>query len=268
MYNPFLPVVNSLLPEPQASLLNGILFGVKASMPKAFYQSLIATGTLHIIALSGINITILIALISQCTSWLGKKLSLVITIIFISSFVVFVGCQPSIVRAAIMGSFSLLSIYFGRQSLTLLTLFFAAGIMLLADFSLIGNLSFQLSFFATAGIILAGGRGDCQTGKKRLSQQFISWFKKNLRLTLSAQLFTLPIILYNFHRISLVAPLANLAIEWVIQPVMVLGFAAVILGFICLPLGTVFAWIVWVPLTYLITIIELLAKIPGASIKL
>lgn len=131
MYNPFLAVINSLLPEPQASLLNGILFGIKASMPKAFYNALITTGTLHIIALSGVNITILINLISRGTLWLGKKISILLTICLIALFVWFVGFQPSIVRAAIMGFFSLLSIYFGRQNWGLLSLFLAAGIMLL-----------------------------------------------------------------------------------------------------------------------------------------
>ncbi|MBI5452547.1 ComEC/Rec2 family competence protein [Candidatus Gottesmanbacteria bacterium] len=270
MFNPFTPALNSLLPEPQASLLNGILFGVKTTMPPYLYNALISTGTLHIIALSGMNISILANLTAQITLFLGRKASSIISICLIVLFVLFVGPNPSVVRAAIMGCLSLSAVYFGRQDWGVLSLFLAAGIMLLIDFSLIKNLSFQLSFLATLGIILANRKAECQSASWRrngLINQFKYWFKENLKLTLSAQLFTLPIILYNFHRLSLVAPIANLAIEWVIQPIMVLGFTVAIAGWLWQPLGLLLAWFVWVPLTYLITIVEWLAKVPLASIQ-
>lgn len=267
MFNPFIPALNSLLPEPQVSLLNGILFGVKATMPPYLYNVLISTGTLHIIALSGLNISILANLTAQITLFLGRKASSIISICLIVLFVLFVGPNPSVVRAAIMGCLSLSAVYFGRQDWGVLSLFLAAGIMLLIDFSLIKNLSFQLSFLATLGIILANKKAECQH-RNGLINQFKYWFKENLKLTFSAQLFTLPIILYNFHRLSLVAPVANLAIEWVIQPIMVLGFITAIAGCVWQPLGLLPAWFVWVPLTYLITVVEWLAKIPGASIIL
>lgn len=265
MPNPFIAVINSLLPEPQASLLNGILFGVKASMPKYLYQALIDTGTLHIIALSGMNISILANLTAKTTLFLGRKASSIITISLIVLFIIFVGASPSAVRAAIMGSLSLLSIYFGRQNWGLLSLFLASGIMIIFNFGLIKNISFQLSFLATLGILLAGKKLDRQN-KKGLQNRLISFLKDNLMLTLSAQLFTLPIILFNFRRLSLIAPIANLSVEWVIQPLMVLGFITSIMGWIWQPLGIIPAWMTWVPLTYLITMVNLLAKIPGASI--
>lgn len=265
MFNPFISVINSLLPEPQASLLNGILFGVKTTMPKSFYDALLATGTLHIIALSGMNISILATLTAKSTMFLGRKASSILSIWLIVLFVLFVGPSPSIIRAAIMGCLSLVAIYFGRQDWGVLSLILAAGIMLLIDFSLMKNLSFQLSFLATLGIILANRKAECQQ-RNGLINQFKYWFKANLKLTFSAQLFTLPIILYNFHRLSLAAPIANLAIEWVIQPIMVLGFITGILGLIWLPLGMVVGWLTWVPLTYLIAVVEWLARVPGASI--
>lgn len=270
MFNPFIPVINQLLPEPHASLLSGILFGIKASMPKTFYQDLITTGTLHIIALSGMNISILTVLTARITLFLGRKASSILTICLIVLFVLFVGASPSIVRAAIMGSLSLFAVYFGKQNWGLLSLFLAAGIMLVIDFSLIKNLSFQLSFLATLGIILANRKGECQSAswrKNGLLNKSVYWLKENLILTLSAQLFTLPIILYNFRRISFISPLANLAIEWVIQPVMVLGFIISLIGWIFLPIAYPLAWIAWVPLTYLITVVEWLAKVPMASVK-
>ncbi|OIO12961.1 hypothetical protein COY59_03880 [Candidatus Gottesmanbacteria bacterium CG_4_10_14_0_8_um_filter_37_24] len=266
MINPFIPVVNSYLPEPQASLLNGILFGVRSSMPGSFYNALIATGVLHIIALSGMNITILTNLTARMTLWLGRKASSIITMCLIVSFVLFVGASPTIVRAAMMGSLSLIAVYFGRQNWGLLSLILSGILMLLRNFSLIKDLSFQLSFLSTLGIILANKRVERQR-KNGLFKQLIFFLKTNLLITLSAQIFTLPVILYRFHRISLISPLTNIMIEWVIQPVMVLGFITAIIGWVWWPLGILPAWFVWVPLTYLIKAVEILARVPGASIS-
>lgn len=267
MVNPFVPVINSLLPEPHASLLSGILFGVKASMPKSLYNDLITTGTLHIIALSGMNISILANLFARITLFMGRRISSIITIIFIIFFTLFVGFSASVVRAAIMASISLIAVYFGRQNWSLLSLFLAAGIMLLFNFNLLKDLSFELSFLATFGLILAGGKGECQK-EKSLTEQSIHYLKENFRLTLAAQLFTVPLIFFIFRRISLISPLANVLIEWAIQPVMIVGFITVILGVLYYPLGIIPSWFAWVLLSYVIKVIEGLAKLPGASVNL
>lgn len=264
MLNPFSNVVNSLLPEPQAGLLNGILFGIQTQLPRELYFSLIETGTVHIVVLSGMNISILISLVAKTTLFLGRRTASFLTLLVIAVFVFFVGAEPPVVRASIMGSFSILAIYFGRQYWGLLSLILASMIMLLYDFGLVKNISFQLSFLATLGIILAQRKSECYKGGG-LFKQLLYTGKNNFKLTLSAQIFTLPIILYNFGRISLIAPIANLLIEWVIQPIMILGFIASIAGFIWLSLGVIPAWFVWVLLTYLITIVEFLAGIPGSS---
>ncbi|MBM3284220.1 ComEC/Rec2 family competence protein, partial [Candidatus Gottesmanbacteria bacterium] len=250
----------------QASLLTGILFGIKATMPRQLYNALVATGTLHIIALSGVNISILTSLVARLTLFLGRKTSSLVSVCVIVLFVWFVGASPSIVRAAIMGSFSLIGIYFGRYRFVVLSFIFASVLMLLYDFSLIYNLSFQLSFLATFGIILANKKLERQR-KKTLLEKLLFPVKENFKLTLSAQLFTLPVILYNFRRLSLIAPLANLMIEWTIQPIMILGFITAAAGWIWQPLGIIPAWFTWVPLAYLIGVVEWLAKIPGASVR-
>ena len=266
MDNPFISSINSLLPEPHASLLNGIIFGYKAQLSKGLYQALIETGTLHIIALSGMNITILVSLTAKTTLFLGRRFSSLLTIGLIVLFVMLVGMSPTVVRAAIMGSMSLLAIYFGRQYQALLALVLTSLIMLLFDLNLIKSLSFQLSFLATLGLILANRKGERQL-KNSSWEKLIYSIKENFRLTLVAQLFTLPVILYYFQRISLISPIANLLIEWAVQPIMVLGLTASVLGYFWLPAGFIPAWLSWVPLTYLITVIRSLARIPGASFE-
>lgn len=266
VYNPFASIINSLLPEPQAALANGIIFGVKAQIPRDLYTALIDTGTIHIVVLSGMNISILISLIAKITLFLGRKISSLLTICLIALFVWFVGGQPPIIRAAIMGSFSLLAINFGKQYWGLLSLVLASLIMLLYDFSLVKNISFQLSLLATFGILLTQGREESQS-KRGLIGQLIYLVRENLRLTLSAQIMTLPVILYNFQRVSIIAPIANLAIQWVIQPIMILGLVTSIIGWVWRPLGIIPAWFTYVPLTYLIAVVEWLAKVPYASVN-
>ena len=154
MVNPFLEVINQSLPEPQASLLSGILFGVKYSFPQDFYQALVSTGTIHIIALSGQNISILTKIISDISSPLGRRKSVFISLFGIIAFVIFVGIEATLIRAAIMGSMSLLAVYFGRKKWSLLSLVLAGGLMLIINPAWGANISFQLSFLATLGIIL------------------------------------------------------------------------------------------------------------------
>ena len=234
-------------------------------MPQGLYQALIDTGTLHIIALSGMNISILITLVAKTTLSLGRRISSILTLVIIMVFVWFVGASPSIVRAAIMGSLSLFAVYTGRVGWAILSLLLTGGVMLIININYIKDISFQLSFLATLGIILVS------VGNKKkykgLWKNFTGSIKENFKITLAAQIFTMPIILIHFQRISIIAPVVNLLVVWAVQPIMVLGFITGILGLIWQPLGIIPAWMSWVPLTYLITVIQWLAKVPGASVE-
>src|SRR3990172_9310850 len=92
----FTSVINSYLPEPQASLLNGMLFGINLQTSKAFYEQLKIVGLLHIVVLSGINITLLASAISAGTSFFGRLTSSLITILIIIIFIAFVGAKAPI----------------------------------------------------------------------------------------------------------------------------------------------------------------------------
>ncbi|MBI3577369.1 ComEC/Rec2 family competence protein [Candidatus Gottesmanbacteria bacterium] len=327
----FTSVINQLLPEPHAGLLAGISFGTKATLSKVLVNDLIKTGTLHIVALSGMNITIVSSVVSLTLLRLvSRRITSLLTIGMIIGFIWFVGISPSVIRAAIMGILSLLAVIFGRQSWPLFAWILAVSSMLLLNPQWIGDLSFQLSALATLGIILFGSslnRGGAEVdvtfmeaSAKPLSlKSFFSignWrgalqnahlpapplkaigenqgasaknassepkqvlafilssglaslknlLADDLRVTLAAQVFTIPIILLNFHRISLVSPLSNVAIGWTIGPLTIAGWVVAALGTIWLPLGQVVAWMAWVPLQYLLTVVAWTAKIPFASV--
>ncbi len=255
--------INQLLPEPHAGLLAGILFGVKSTMPKDFYNDLVTTGTLHIVALSGANISILSSLISSTllgSFHFSKRNTGVLTICIIIGFVLFVGAEPSIVRAAIMGTLTAISILAGRQSWPLWSFFITVCVMIAFSPSIVSNISFQLSAGATLGILLFGR----QIRSKSIFLPLIN----SVRLTLCAQVFTVPIILFHFHRVSLISPLPNVLIGWVIAPLTGWGYVMSLVSPLAKPVAQIMAWIAWVPLEYVIRVVTITARIPLASVSI
>src|SRR3989338_6227148 len=139
--------IRSGLPEQQASLLLGIILGIKSGFPPDFYEALRVTGTLHVVVVSGFNISVI-------TNTLAKAL-IFISLAFLTAFVLLVGATPPVVRAALMGSIALIGTVFGRQNDALRALLITVIVMLILQPSWAGELSFQLSFLATLGLILA-----------------------------------------------------------------------------------------------------------------
>lgn len=303
-------IINSLLPEPQAGLLNGILFGVKATLDPQLKNSLTNSGTLYILAHSGLTISVLVSMVTLVlTRFMRRPIASMVSVAIIIGYVMLVGISASVVRAAIMAAISLTAVSFGRQNWPILAWILAVILMLMLNPPWIGDPSFQISVMASLGIILFGraskresfiahpsGRLEAisVTSTKTTSdrsflfpQTFweklrITVLKKtrasalsplwsviadDLRVSLAAQVFTVPIIMVQFHRISLVSPLSNVLIGWIIAPVTALGFVTVLAGLIWLPLGMVLGWFVWVPLTYMIWVINWTARLPFASVS-
>ncbi len=275
-------VISQVLPEPHAGLLAGILFGVKTSLSSELKNALQITGTLHIVALSGMNITILVGIFfSTFVRLVPRWISSIVTIGVIAIFVWFVGSSPSVVRAAIMGCITLLAPLTGRASIALVTWSIASGGMLLFHPAWIGDISYQLSVLATLGMILFSKTTlDAKTWQVLYSEiaekQFPRWYrwyvylreiiKTELTTTLSAQVFTLPLLFVVFGRISLISPLTNLLIGWTIPISTVLGLLLCFVGILWLPLAYPVGWVTWVFLEFLIKAVLLTSHIPLASI--
>lgn len=252
MFTPsiFTNVINSYLPEPEASLLNGVIFGVNLKTTKEFYQQLKIVGLLHLVVLSGINITLLAAMVSSITKYFSKLISTLITILIIFLFVLFVGPQAPIIRAAVMGILTHVAIITGRKNYTLYALFLSLIFILIFWPDWLKTVSLQLSYGATLGIVLFG---------QSQSKNYIS---RNFRLTLAAQVFTVPIIFIYFKQVSLISPLANLLVAETIPPLMVFGFLTAVLGKINYILGYIPSLLCYGILSYIVWIVETLAKIP------
>lgn len=252
--------INNFLPEPQASLLSGMLFG-NDQISRDFKQNLKDTGTLHVVVVSGQNVTIVAGFFMALAGLIRRQIAIILTFLAILFYAVLAGLEPPIIRAGIMGMIAYAGQFTGRQAWGFYSLLFAATIMLILDPKLISSLSFMLSFMATFGIIWFGPILNFKIVK-------IPIFKEEASTAISAYLFTLPIIAYNFSQLSIISILANILVSIVIIPIMILGFVTIFLGFIITPLGQLLAWVVYVPLTYFIFVVENLAKLPFASVLL
>jgi competence protein ComEC len=272
-------VMHQLLPEPHAGLLSGMIFGVRADLNAELYDALITTGTLHIVALSGMNISILIAIIHLlCLKFVSRPIANILACMTIGWFIWFVGPTPSVVRAGIMGTIALIGLTFGRQVWPCIVWALAVSGMILLNPLWVSDLSFQLSAMATLGILLFGKSSQpppqsiAQPGVDNLGSKFISstihsLIQDDLRITLAAQVFTIPIILFAFQRISLISPLTNVLIGWLVAPIMIMGLLLVIIGSISIPLAAPLSWALWVVLSAVINVILLTAKFPFASVS-
>lgn len=249
----FTSVINSYLPDPHAALLNGIIFGIPLESSKIFYQQLQIVGLLHLVVLSGMNITILGSIIAIMTRNFPKKISLIFSLGGIVAFTLFVGPQPPIVRAAIMGSLGLIATLYGRKKTALISLLVSVVCIAIIKPGWITTISMQLSVGATLGIILFG------TGNPSDSS-----IVKDLRTSLSAQIFTAPLIFFYFKQISLISPFANLLVSPLVAPLMIFGFVTSILGKFFWLLGLPTAYICYGLLTYMIGVINVLSKMPGS----
>ena len=267
MFSPqiFTSIINSYLPEPQASLLNGIIFGVNLKTTKIFYEQLKIVGLLHIVVLSGVNITLLAVIITKITENLGKRLSILLSTLTIIIFIIFVGPQAPIIRAGFMGILTLVAILYGRKNLALYSLFLSIFFIAVFWPKWLTTVSFQLSYGATIGLILFNKKFYTKTDDKVI--KFFIYLKNELYTSIVAQIFTVPIIFIYFRQVSLISPISNALISWTIAPLMIFGFLTAFLGKINFWLGIIPAYICHGLLTYVVFIIETFSKIPGALLQ-
>ncbi len=239
--------LRSSLPEPMSSLAAGILLGVKDQMPYDFYQDLIRTGTVHIVAASGYNVTIVaFTLIKIISIFANRAVAIGMAVAGIVIYVVMAGAGASVLRAGIMGSLSLVAYYYGRPAEAKRLLWVTGYVMLLVNPILIFDVGFQLSFAATFGLLYSP-----------------SWLKslgslanEYLVPTLVAAISTAPIIFWHFGRVSWMSPLSNLLVLPTVPIIMELSAIVIVLGSVSLPLARVVSWLVYPILWYIVFVIR------------
>ncbi len=253
--------LETIFPSSKSSFLISLLFGEEEKMPKDFLNKLNITVTRHIVAVSGMNITLISLFVLNFLLTLGlwRHHAFYLTSFFIFLYILAIGFLPSGVRAAIMAFLFLLAQQFGRLASAQRTIFLAVVIMLFFNpFLLKYDLFFQISFLATLGLIY-------------LYPVFLEFFKdlpnfldlrKNICATLSAQIFVLPLILYNFGDFSLSFLFPNILILPILPLLTILTFFVSLLAFFSFSLAKFFSFSVLFFLNYIFEVINFFSKFP------
>lgn len=266
----------SQLPQPESGLLAGILLGLDNDLPENLEIAYQKTGTAHIIAISGFNMAILAGIFTALFTRVSNRYwAAGLTLCAVAVYTVLVGGSPSVIRAAVMSVMAMGAHLIGRRQAGLNALGFTAGLMCLVNPLLIDDISFQLSFAATFGLVIFGNPiSDWvkQEMEKRLPEEKVEILSKPivdyLLLTLAAQVTTLPVIAYHFGRISIITFLANPLILPVQPPILVLGGVSVIIGSFLPAVGKVIALLPWMLMRYTNWIVEGFSKLQTASVSI
>jgi len=266
--NKFKEVVEKFIPPPQVGILEALTFGDETQISKEWKEKLNLTGTRHITAVSGMNITILcfliLSFILALDLWRQQAILLSLFLIFL--YVLMIGASPSAIRAAIMGALVLFAQYFGRLSSGQRAVTLAAALMLFQNPLILKyDIGFQLSFLAILGLIY--WQPIFFDLLKKIPNPEIFPVKSTLSATLSAQIFSLPILIYNFGNIPLFSPITNLLIVPFLAPLTIFIFIFGIFGMIFWLFGFILSLPTYFALTYILKLVDFFFKIPFSSLS-
>lgn len=263
--NAFLANIGRVIPEPHAALLGGLVVGAKHSLGKELLADFRTVGVIHIVVLSGYNITLIARFVELLFSRLRRNLRLLLAAGAMILFALMVGASATVVRATVMALLALLARGAGRIYAVTRALLIAGVLMLLHNPKiLVFDTSFQLSFLATVGLIYLSP----------LIEPKVQWVTERLHIrevviaTVATQLFVLPFLLYKTGIFSLVSLPVNILILSAIPATMLLGFLVGMVGFVSLTLSLPFAYGAYALLAYLLAVVEWSAQLPFASVAL
>lgn len=261
----FLNKISRTIPEPASSLLGGLVVGAKQSLGEKLLDDFRAVGIVHIVVLSGYNVTIVAEALMRFFSFLPRVLSLWLGSGSIVLFAIMTGAGATIVRASIMALLVILARATGRTNEILRALFTAGFLMVLFNPKiLIFDISFQLSFLATLGLILF----------PPFLEKYFRFVPTRFQLrefalaTVSTQIFVLPLLLYKMGQLSLVALPVNLLVLMFVPLTMLFGFLAGMVGFLNITLSLPFAFLTYGLLAYELKIVEIFSALPFASVQI
>src|SRR3989339_1702724 len=260
----FLEKMDFAIPEPENLLMGGLILGERSSFGQEMRQRFIDTGTIHIVALSGYNVTIVAEWIMEIFAFLPRNFGFSAGIFGILLFVVMAGGQATAVRAGTMAVLALIARATGRNYDVARALILAGVFMILLNpFVLVYDVSFQLSFIATVAVIFFTPK----------IEKYFLWVTKSFGLrdiisvTCATYIFIMPFILYKMGNLSIVALPANILILPLIPFTMFLGFLTSFVGLISYVPSVPLGYISYLFLHYELGVINFFANIPFASLS-
>ena len=261
----FMKNIARVIPPPESDLANGLILGARGGFDSDAKNEFITTGTIHIVALSGYNITIVAEAVMKVFGLIfSQTLAIIFGIFIILLFIIMTGGSATAIRAGIMAFIMLFGRMTGRNYYAGRALVIAALLMIAYDIRVITDMSFQLSFLATLGLILLASPIE-----KRLS--FIPdkfGMRGTVASTFATQIFVSPFILYMMGQLSIIGVVVNILVLPFIPLTMLAVFLTGALGFISIGVSQVFALGAHVLLAYELFMVQSFAKVPFASIHL
>ena len=263
--NSFIQQVRKLVPEPHSALLGGLVVGAKESLGKGLQEDFRKVGLIHIVVLSGYNLTIVADSIMKILVFLPSSFAMIFGALGIILFTLMTGASATIVRASIMALLVMLARLTGRTNQVTRTLFLAGFLMLLHNPKiLVFDPSFQLSFMATLGLIILSPK----------IEKYFHFLPTKFQLrelavaTISTQIFVLPLILYMMGDFSIIAIVVNLLVLMFIPITMLFGFFTGVLAFLSTAVALPFAYISYFLLSYELKVVDIFSSLPFASIHI
>jgi competence protein ComEC len=252
--------------SPYSDLLLGMVVGIDgfSNIPR-FKQQLVATGTIHIVVVSGFNISLVSSLILRMLGSVYKFRNVILVQAATFGYSILSGFSPPVVRAWVMGSLVSWCRYSGREVRSSYIFVLAILLMLAASPCNLYSLSFQLSALATLGLILF-----TEPTTQLLYRMFKlrGGFVEDLSSTISAQILVIPLISYTFGRVSISSLVANMCVLWCVPLITVLGSVLALVPPALSSLVLPIILIVRLLLHYVRNILELISLFPYSSVDL
>ncbi|MCK5320417.1 ComEC family competence protein [Candidatus Parcubacteria bacterium] len=240
-------LINSSLNKNESDFARAIILGDKRALSVEVRENFSKSGLSHIAVISGLHISIIVALLMFFLIFAGlnRNSAFYASGFFLFLYIILIGAPASATRAGLMGFLLLLSLKIGRLNKIANSLLLAAVILLLINPRLLrDDIGFQLSFLAVLGIIYIYPKIKRVLEKifvfKKFKNNFSIFIINTICITLSAQIITAPILLYNFGTVSLIAPVSNILVLWLLPFLLISLFAAIVLGLIFPSLSALF----------------------------
>lgn len=269
-----LGLMNSIFPEETRPFCKALLLGETSELSFETAQALRDSGVYHIVAVSGMHVSILFTLIYMLCGK-QKVLTAMIGIPLLFAFAAVAGFSPSVVRAGIMQGVMILSLLANKEYDPPTALATAVLCILAVNPLAITSVSLQLSVGCMVGIFLFSSRiyqylqdslKPKKLKRKSVKAKLFHWAIGSISVTLGAMSITTPLCAVYFGSISLAGILANLLLLWLVSVIFYGVIAACILGALWLPLGTAVGWVVYLPIQIVLRTTEVISKMPLATL--
>lgn len=261
----FVETLESAIPAPHSSLAGGILLGAKHSLGKELTDAFRQSGLIHIVVLSGYNVTIVADFIIKIFSFLPKYAGVVGGMLGIVAFALITGSGATVVRASVMACIALVGRSTGRTYDIMRALFLAACVMVFHNpLILLSDPSFQLSCMATFALVVCSP----------FFEKYL-WFlperlgiRATIASTLATQVFLLPMLVYMTGMVSIVSLVTNILVLLAVPVAMAVSFLVGMLGFVSSFFSVVVGYLAYLLLQYMLLIVEIFSALPFAYVNL